>query len=53
MEHYICTGGCHGVSQGSGLCQDKNCLKHNQPLTFCDCDSLESHKTEEVPKDPR
>ena len=37
MKHYICTGGCEGVSEKPGVCQDETCPKHGQPLTECDC----------------
>lgn len=37
MSHYICTGGCRGVSDNPGVCEDENCSKHNQPLEKCDC----------------
>jgi hypothetical protein len=35
--HYICTGGCEGVSDKEGTCQAETCPKHGQPLTPCDC----------------
>ena len=37
MKHYICTGGCEGVSDTPGTCQAKTCPKHGKPLTECDC----------------
>jgi len=37
MTHYICTGGCGGVSETEGTCQAEDCSKHNEPLTNCDC----------------
>ena len=37
MKHYICTGGCEGVSEKPGVCQDETCPKHDRPLTECDC----------------
>lgn len=36
-KHYICTGGCQGVSDRPGVCQTSGCPKHNQPLQECDC----------------
>ncbi len=36
-KHYICTGGCKGVSDNPGSCQDANCSKHQHPLTECTC----------------
>ncbi|OGZ07084.1 MAG: hypothetical protein A3C93_01660 [Candidatus Lloydbacteria bacterium RIFCSPHIGHO2_02_FULL_54_17] len=37
MTHYICTGGCGGVSEKEGTCQAITCPKHGVPLTACDC----------------
>lgn len=37
MKHYICTGGCKGVSDTLGVCQAQNCPKHGKPLEECDC----------------
>lgn len=37
MTHYICTGGCGGVSEKEGTCQALTCPKHGDPLTACDC----------------
>lgn len=36
-EHYICTGGCMGVSDHTGTCQAQNCPKHGQQLEKCSC----------------
>ena len=36
--HYICTGGCNGVSDKPGVCQAADCPKHGQPLTQCGCE---------------
>ncbi|HLC97913.1 MAG TPA: hypothetical protein VJC21_03985 [Candidatus Nanoarchaeia archaeon] len=35
--HYICTGGCQGVSPTPGTCQAKDCSKHGKPLEWCSC----------------
>lgn len=35
--HYICTGGCGGVSDKPGVCQAEGCSRHEHPLTSCDC----------------
>lgn len=35
--HYICTGGCKGLSDTPGVCQAGDCPKHEHPLTPCDC----------------
>lgn len=32
-KHFICTGGCKGVSDKPGVCQAKNCPKYGYPLT--------------------
>lgn len=37
MTHYICTGGCEGVSETPGTCQAVTCPKHGAPLEACDC----------------
>jgi hypothetical protein len=37
MKHYICTGGCAGVSDKPGTCQAVDCPKHGLPLEECDC----------------
>lgn len=37
MEHYVCTGGCQGVSDVAGVCQAQSCAHVNQPLQACDC----------------
>jgi len=40
-KHYVCTGGCGGVSDEPGTCQAENCKKHNQPLNECHCEDGE------------
>lgn len=37
-EHYICTGGCSGVSPAPGTCNADDCQKFNEPLEPCDCE---------------
>lgn len=37
MKHYICTGGCEGVSIEPGSCKADSCPKHEHPLIECDC----------------
>ena len=37
MTHYICTGGCGGVSEVAKTCGAETCPKHGVPLTPCDC----------------
>lgn len=48
MKHYICTGGCKGISDESGVCQAKDCPKVGQPLSECTC---VDEKHEEEPKE--
>lgn len=36
-KHYVCTGGCKGVSPSVGTCQAEDCAKHNQDLVECMC----------------
>lgn len=49
MKHYICTGGCDGVSNESGECQAIACPKFGQPLTECECaDGKHAPKSEGV-----
>lgn len=35
--HYICTGGCKGVSDHPGVCQTDGCPLLGHELTPCDC----------------
>jgi|GEM_PF-1862700 hypothetical protein len=37
MKHYVCTGGCGGVSDKPGVCQAPGCPKHQHPLIECSC----------------
>ncbi len=38
MSHYVCTGGCGGVSDDpQGTCQAGECPDHGQPLKECNC----------------
>lgn len=36
-EHYICLGGCRGVSKKPGVCQAPTCKDHNHALVKCSC----------------
>jgi len=48
--HYICTGGCQGVSDTPGVCQTVvGCADYGKPLKECHCeDGLHrEEKTEE------
>lgn len=42
-KHFVCTGGCGGVSESPGTCQATDCPDHGQPLKECNCtDGLHS-----------
>ena len=36
-EHYVCYGGCKGVSLVPGTCQAGDCTNYGEPLKECDC----------------
>ncbi|MDQ5954419.1 MAG: hypothetical protein QG583_347 [Patescibacteria group bacterium] len=36
-KHYICKGGCKGVSPLPGVCQAPDCANHNHELVECNC----------------
>ncbi len=36
-KHYICLGGCRGVSDNMGVCQAPDCANHNHELVECHC----------------
>ena len=36
-KHYICLGGCRGVSEHPGVCQAPDCEKHSHELVECTC----------------
>ncbi|MBP6884267.1 MAG: hypothetical protein KBC17_00400 [Candidatus Pacebacteria bacterium] len=36
-KHYVCNGGCNGVSDTEGVCGAETCAKHGQPLLECSC----------------
>ena len=36
-KHYICLGGCKGVSENLGVCQTESCANHNHELVECPC----------------
>ena len=37
MTHYVCTGGCGGVSDNPGVCNAQNCSLNGKPLKACHC----------------
>ena len=50
MSHYICTGGCKGISDKPGACEAADCIKYAQPLQECNCID---GKHGEVPKEDK
>lgn len=36
-KHYVCTGGCNGVSTAPGTCGATDCKDFEKPLKECDC----------------
>src|SRR3989344_1897458 len=50
-KHYVCYGGCRGVSDKPGVCQAEGCPDHGKPLHECDCEDGEHfQKSEEQPE---
>lgn len=49
-KHYICTGGCKGVSNTTGVCQDKTCEHYQHSLEECNCSASEHVITNQVKK---
>ncbi len=50
MIHYICTGGCGGVSDKPGTCQAETCPKHGMPLDRCECKDKKHEVKAKQPK---
>ena len=42
-QHYICLGGCKGVSEFPGVCQAPDCANHNHELVACTCTDGRHH----------
>ncbi len=38
MNHYVCTGECHGVSDVQKSCEALGCHKKGEPLVECKCE---------------
>ncbi len=38
MQHYVCTGSCHGEARSAGECEAEFCSKEGQPLVSCACE---------------
>ena len=47
MEHYVCTGGCGGVSGTPGVCQTEGCPNFGKPLALCGCGDGEHAEVKE------
>ncbi len=52
MTHYICTGGCNGISDKPGVCQDEKCPKHGKQLTECGCADNKHESVGETKQEP-
>ncbi len=39
MKHFICEGGCKGVSENPVSCGANTCSKYNKALTECNCEN--------------
>jgi len=37
MTHYICTGGCGGMSEKPGMCKAEDCPLFAEELEECNC----------------
>lgn len=37
MKHYVCIGGCGGVSDKEGVCEMPTCGNHKKPFVECSC----------------
>lgn len=48
MTHYICRGGCGGVSEEAGVCLADNCRNHWELLEECECEDGEHGTFEEM-----
>jgi len=49
-KHYICTGGCGGVSETPGVCQAEGCADYGKDLKECSCtDGFHGQGTEQDP----
>ncbi|MDD3861376.1 MAG: zinc ribbon domain-containing protein YjdM [Candidatus Gracilibacteria bacterium] len=38
MKHFVCKGGCGGVSEVEGFCEADGCPNQWQPFEECDCE---------------
>ncbi|MBI2552771.1 hypothetical protein HYW17_05735 [Candidatus Uhrbacteria bacterium] len=44
MSHFICTGGCGGVSEMPGMCKAEECPFYAEELTECNCEDGEHRR---------
>lgn len=42
-KHYVCLGGCRGVSENPGVCQAPDCNNHQHELVECNCSDSQHH----------
>ncbi|MEK7588548.1 MAG: hypothetical protein AAB438_01900 [Patescibacteria group bacterium] len=36
-KHFVCLGGCEGVSENPGVCKAPDCANHDHELVECNC----------------
>ena len=48
--HYICLGGCKGVSKVPGVCGASDCANHTHELVPCNCTDERHHDFKIAPK---
>lgn len=53
MTHFICTGGCGGISDQAGTCQVRDCMKYHAPLTACHCEDEKHLEAMDDPNDTK
>lgn len=41
--HYVCRGGCGGVSEEPGTCRKETCTRYRAPLEKCECEDGRHH----------
>ena len=51
MQHFICTGSCHGEAAETGICQSEFCEKEGQNLLECNCTDGLHEKASEIVED--
>ena len=51
MTHYICKGGCGGVSEEAGVCETDSCVNQYELLEECNCTDGKHGAKEEIDED--